>query len=168
MIRILMTFLLMASVPGFAQQDLALTPTGYGSVTFDKPSKTDEKIIEKAKAWAAYYNRDIEYPHDVYDVTSSSFKIDGHRPNAFYYRNRGEAFYHRIKYTITVQINESTYTIGFSVKEIYTSDVLTELTVADFFAPDGRLKEDYLDAKPSLDKTVNGTIRSLTNYLATY
>src|SRR5690606_39711785 len=105
---------------------------------------------------------------DLYDVTETSFKIDGHRPNAFYYRNRGEAFYHRIKYTIHVQIQDLVYTTGFSVKEIYTSKVLTNMTTADFFAADERLKEEYLDAKPSLDKTANGILRSFTNYMATY
>src|SRR5690606_16796117 len=155
MLRIIPIYFLLVSTSLLAQQELSLSPSGYGSVTVPKPMKTTEKIIETAKSWVANYNQTIDHPYEVYDITSDGFKIDGHKPNAFYYRNRGEAFYHRVKYTLDVQLSETTYSIRVSIPEIYTSDVLTELRIADFFAPDGRVKDDYIDAKPSLDKSVN-------------
>jgi hypothetical protein len=142
-----------------------MTPRGFAPATFNKPAKTDEKIIEAARSWAISANSDNPFPYDVYDVTATSFKIDAHRRNAFYYRNRGEAVFHRIKYTIDVNLAEKTYTLTFSIKEIYTSDRLTELTIVDFYAPDGRLKDDYIDVEPSLEKTVNNIIRSFTSYI---
>lgn len=151
-----------------ANAQLQLTPTGFNTITVERPAKTDEKFIELARSWAASYNRTIDYPFEFYNVTANSFDLDAQRPNAFYYRNRGEAYYHRIKYKMHIQLDDKSYTISFSVKEIYTSNVLTEMTVGSLFAPDNRLKEEYLDAKPSLEKTANGIVKSFVDYMATY
>src|SRR5690606_40815343 len=109
-----------------------------------KPAKTDEKFIELANSWAAMYNRTINYPYEIYNVTSNSFDIDAQKPNAFFYRNRGEAYYHRVKYTMHVTLDSRSYNVEFKVKDIYTSDVLTEMTVGKFFASDRRIKQEYL------------------------
>ncbi|HEU0137108.1 MAG TPA: hypothetical protein VFQ50_07440 [Flavobacterium sp.] len=156
--------ILLFALPAIGQE-LELTPRGFESVTFDKPALTDEKLIEAARSWIISVSSDNPYPYDVYDVTANSYKIDAHRQNAFFYRNRGDAVFHRIKYTLAVAIAERTYTVTFSIKEIYTSNRLTEMTIADFFAPDGRLKDDYIDVEPSLEKTVNNIVRSFNSYL---
>ena len=158
--------LLCLYLPAFAQERATLTPGGFQTITFDRPARTQEKLIENAKAWAGYYNRRNEYPYDVYDVTANSLSIDAYNENAFFYRNRGEVHRHRIRYTLHVDIQEKTYTVSFAVKEIYSNNTLTELTVADFFAPDGRLKEDYEEVRPSLEKTANEAIYSFANYMA--
>lgn len=157
---------LLICVPANAQ--LALSPNGFNTITVQKPAKTNEKFIELARSWAANYNRSIDFPYEIYNVTENSFAIDAHRPNAFYYRNRGETYYHRIKYAMKIIINDDSYTINFDVKEIYTSNVLTEMTVASFFAADGRVKQDYLDAPSSLQKSANAVVKSFTDYMSIY
>ena len=164
--KALLLFLLLVAIPGSAQE-LELTPGGFAPVTIAKPSKTNEKFIEKARSWAISVNSDNQYPYDVYDVTENSFKIDAHRENAFFYRNRGEAYFHRIKYTMAVVLSENAYTVNFTIKEIHTSNRLTEMTVADLYTAEGKLKDDYLDAEPSLEKTVNSIIRSFASFVET-
>ena len=164
--NLLATLIFIFSISANAQ--FTLTPSGFNSVTVEKPNKTDDKFIELAKAWAATYNRTINFPYEISNVKTNSFDIGGQLPNAFYYRNRGEAFYHRVKYTMQIELRDKTYIVRFNVNEIYTSNVLTEMTVASFFAPDGRLKEEYLEAKPSLEKSVNGIVKSFVDYMATY
>ena len=93
-----------------AQPKMELTPDGFASVTIPRPAKTSEKLIDLAKAWAPYYNKD-EY--DVYNVTLNSLSIDAMKENAFYYRNRGEVYKHRVKYEMNVGIGETTCTIHF-------------------------------------------------------
>lgn len=162
--KMLLLFVLLANA-AFAQINAELTPGGFRPMTFDRPTKSDEKLIEAVKNWAIYYNRNSDYSYDVYDVTATSASVDGFRNNALFYRNRGEIYRHRIRYTLHVDLAQDTYTVTFSVKEIYSNNTLTELTVSDFFAPDGRLKEDYEEVKPSLQKTAENVIRSFVSYL---
>ena len=140
-----------------------MTPNGFAPIEITRPFKTNEKLIEASKAWADSYNR-VE--NDIYDVTTNSLSIDALKNNAFYYRNVGETFNHRIRYTLQVIFGENTCTLQFIVKEIYAKKSLTTLTVADFFAPDGRLKEDYEEVKPSLELTANNIVRSYINFIS--
>ncbi len=159
-------FFLMLTISINAQ--LIVKPTGFNSIAAEKPDKTNEKFIELAKSWAATYNRTVEFPYEIYNVTATSFEIDAHKPNAFYYRNRGEAYYHRVKYNMKITLDEQTYKVDFAVKEIYTSNVLTEMNLSTFYAPDGRVKQEYIDAIPSLEKSANAIVRSFVDYMSTY
>ena len=155
--------LLLAFYAGSAQPKVELTPNGFASVTIPRPAKTNEKLIELSRAWAPFYNR---YEQDVYNVTGNSITIDAIKNNAYFYRNRGEAYKHRIKYSLKADFNETTITLTFAVKEIYAKNVLTKTTVADFFAPDGRLKEDFEEVKPSLELTANNILRSYAGFIS--
>jgi len=150
----------------FSQATTELTPTGFPSVTFEKPQRTPEKLIERARSWALSYNRNSDGAVDVYDVTDTSLNIDAFRNKAFYYRNRGELYSHRIRYTLKIVFDEKSYSVGFILKEVYSDNRLTTLTTADFFAPDGRLKEDYEEVKPSLESTANTIINSFATFMA--
>lgn len=150
---------------GFAQTEMELTPQGFATVTIPKPEKTPEKLIEHSKNWAAYYNRNNENVYDVYSVTENALSIDTFKDNAYFYRNRGEAFQHKIKYTLKIEFVENTCQITFVVKEIYVKNILIKTTVADFFTAEGRLKDDFKEAKPSLEKTANAIVQSFLNYI---
>lgn len=145
-----------------AQQKLEMTPQGFAPVEIPRPQRTNEKLIELSRDWAANYNR---REHDVYDVTASSMKIDAVRQNAFYYRNRGETYHSNIRYTLAVDFGENNLTITFSVKDIFVRQTLIEKTIADFFASDGRLKSEFLEVKPSLEETVNEIVGSYTTFI---
>jgi hypothetical protein len=147
----------------FSQEKLVLTPNGFAPVEFQKPNNTNEKLIEAAKAWADSYNRG---EHDVYDVTENSLNIDALRENAFFYRNVGETYNYRIRYTLNVEFVEQLCRITFTVKDIYARRTLTKMTVGDFFAPDGRLKEDYEEVKPSLEHTANTIVNSFISFIS--
>jgi hypothetical protein len=164
--KLLFICCLLSAQFGFSQPTAELTPQGFASVEIPKPNKPEDKIVETVRNWVADYNKNNDYGYDIYDVTDTSLKIDSQKENAFFYSNHGENYFHRIKYTLKVDILESNFKVTFSVKEVYTKKTLTEITVADFFTPDGKLKEDYLDAKPSLEKTANGILKSFYDYMA--
>jgi len=147
-----------------AQTNLELTPRGFATIEVSTPDKINEILIQAAKNWAQTYNKKGA---DIYDVTSNALSIDALRSNAYFYRNLGETFQYTIRYTLKINfLPEKKYTISFSVKEIYDNQRLLKMTVADFFTPEGTLKEDFEEVKPSLEKTANSIVSSFSNYIA--
>src|SRR5690606_24140281 len=115
--KLLLLLLLCLVVDGFAQDAVELTPGGFETVIFEKPDRPIDKLMERAKGWAPYYNRNTDYSFDVYDVTENSLSIDAYKPNAFFYRNRGEIYYHRIRYTMKIEFDADIYKVSFFIKE---------------------------------------------------
>ena len=146
-----------------AQNTLEMMPRGFAPITLSAPNKPLEKLIESATAWAPYYNKK---GYDVYDVSANSITIDAWKDNAYFYRNLGERYDYNIKYSLKVVFNsDKTYTLTFAVKDIYAKEVLVKTTVADFFTPEGKLKEDFLDVKPSLENTANKIVKSFAEFI---
>jgi hypothetical protein len=146
-----------------AQPVLEMTPQGFAPVTLSSPSKPLQKLIEAATAWAPYYNKK---GYDIYDVTANSITIDAWKDNAYFYRNLGERYDYNILYSLKVVFNaDGTYTLTFSVKDIYAKEVLVQTTIADFFTPEGKLKEDFLEVKPSLENTANKIVKSFADFI---
>lgn len=164
--KALLLLCFLATATGFSQPKTELTSKGFTAVQVPIPDIPSDKITDAIRAWASEYNKSNEYGYDVYDVTETSISIDSQRDNAFYYTNRGETYYHRIKYSLKIERQQAVFKVTFVLKEVYTKRTLTEITVADFFAPDGRLKEDYVEVKPSLEKTANNILKSFANYMA--
>lgn len=160
--KLLPIFFLFFSWICFSQEPVELTPNGFPSVTFTKPNIPLENLIEASRSWALSHNKNGA---DVYDVTSNSLKIDALRKNAFYYYNLGERYTFDIKYTLAVEFEDTNYTLKFIVKEIYTDNKLIKSTLADYFTPDGKLKEGFEEIKPSLDITVNKLLNSFASFL---
>lgn len=147
-----------------AQTNLILTPQGFATQEFSSPNKINEVLIQAAKNWAQTYNKKGA---DIYDVNSHSISIDALKSNAYFYRNLGEIFQYTIRYTLKVNfLPENKYTVSFSVKEIYDNQRLLETTVADFFTSEGKLKDDFAEVKPSLEKTANSIVTSFVNYIS--
>lgn len=152
------------SVIGLAQPKMEMTPKGFPAVEITTPNKPNEKLIEAAKAWAATFNKN---GYDVYDVTRNSLKIDGLRRNAYFYRHLGETFTYNIKYTLEVIFrSDRTYSLVFSMKEAYAKEALVKTTISDFYLPDGKLKEDFTDVKPSLESTADKIVKSFSDFIA--
>jgi len=146
-----------------AQPKLEMTPKGFAPLEIETPNRPINKLIEQSKEWAPYYNKD---GFDVYDVTENSLTIDARYENAYFYWNIGVKYHFDIKYSLKIVFREDQkYTLTFTVKEIYTDRVPLKTTVADFFTPAGKLKNDYKDVKPSLEKTANKIVKSYINYL---
>ena len=146
-----------------AQNTLEMMPRGFAPISMSAPNKPLEKLIESATAWAPYYNKK---GYDIYDVSANSITIDAWKDNAYFYRNLGERYDYNIKYSLKVVFNsDRTYTLTFAVKDIYAKEVLVKTTVADFFTPEGKLKEDFLDVKPSLENTANKIVKSFAEFL---
>lgn len=147
----------------FAQAKFELTSKGFEPVEIAKPYKTNEKIIEASKTWADSYNK---LTHDVYDVTENSLSIDAMRENAFFYRSLGEIYSYRIKYTLQVTFEEKICKVNFIVKEIYAKKTLTKTSITDYFEPDGKLKEDFAEVKPSIERTANNILNSYSDFIS--
>lgn len=147
-----------------AQPKMEMTPNGFAPVEFKTPNKPTEKLIEAIKAWAPFYNK---RGYDVYEVTENSISVDAMRENAYFYRHLGERYDYNIKYCVKITFNENkTYTVAFSVKEVYAKHALTQTTIADFYTPDGKRKEGFDDVKPSLENTANKIVKSVTDFIA--
>lgn len=147
----------------FAQIELVMTPQGFTPIEFATPNKPSDKLLQSAKSWASYYNKK---GYDVYDVTENSLSIDGFKENAYFYRNLGETYDYHIRYTLKIVFGaDKKSTVAFSVKEIYAKDVLVKTTIADFFTPNGNLKEDFLEVKPSLENTAENIVNSFVVYI---
>jgi len=159
---ILFFAILLISPFAFSQVVMTLTPRGFASVEVARPEKGMERLTETSRAWADVHNK-REY--DVYDITANSLKIDGVRENAFFYRNRGETFYYNIRYTLDVVLNPNSVTVTFSIKDIFTRQTLSELTVADLFTSDGKMKDDYDEVKPSLEQTATDIVNSYAGFI---
>jgi len=147
-----------------AQPKLEMTPQGFKPVEMDTPNKSLHKLLQLSKTWAANYNKK---GYDVFDVTENSLTIEALSENAYYYWNLGVKYSYDIKYTLKIVFEENQkYTLTFTVKEIHTNAVQAKTTIADFFTPEGNLKEDFKDVQPSLENTVNQIVKSYTNFIA--
>jgi len=158
--------LIFCASPAFAQINLELTPQGFPSFTIARPKVPDDKLIESVRNWVATYNEKNQYGYDVTEVSEAGMTIDAYKRNAFYYNNRGEIYQHRIRYTMRLEFSSDNIKTSFAVKEIYAHKNLLELEVVDFFLPDGRLKDDYRDAKPSLEKTANLILNNFVDFMS--
>ena len=147
-----------------AQTKLELTPKGFLPLEVEIPNKPLNKLMEQSKDWAHYYN---EKGSDVFAVTKNSLTIEARYENAYYYWNLAVKYDFDIKYSLKIVFGEDQkYTLTFIVKEIYIDNVPIKTTVTDFFTAEGKLKENFKDAKPSLEITANRIIKSYVNSLA--
>lgn len=147
-----------------AQTKLELTPQGFMPLDMKTPNKQLDELIDTSKSWAAYYNKK---GYDISEVTTNSLTIEAKDENAYYYYNVGVKYNNDIRYTLKINFNpDKTYTLKIAVKEIYAENVLLKTTVADFFTEEGKLKDDFRDAKPSLENTINGIVKSFTAFIA--
>lgn len=147
-----------------AQTKLELTPQGFMPLEVKTPNRPLDKLIEIAKAWAPYFNKK---GYDISGVTENSLIVQGRFENAFYYYNLGVKYNHDIRYSLKITFIETgNYNLDFSVTEIYAKNVLLKTTPADFFNTEGKLKDDFRDAKPSLETTANKVVKSFIGFLA--
>ncbi len=147
-----------------AQTKLEMTPKGFEPLTMEMPNILMTKLIDQSKAWAPYYNKNGV---DVFDVTENSLSIEALIENAYYNYNLGVKYNYDIKYILKIVFGDNQkYTITFIVKDIYIDSVPLKSALADFFTPEGKLKSDYKDVKPSLENTVNNLIKSYTSFIA--
>ncbi len=146
-----------------AQVKLKITPQGLSTLELPTPNRPIDQLIELSKSWAASYNKKGA---DVSNVTENSLTVDARVENAFYSYNVGVKYNYDIKYKLEIEFKEDqTYSLGISVKEIYAENVLTKTTLADFFTAEGKLKDDFRDAKPSLENTLNKILNSYVNFI---
>jgi hypothetical protein len=147
-----------------AQPKTEMTPQGFPAVELPTPNKPHEKLIELTKAWASYYNQD---GYDVFDVTDNSATVGALKINACFHRSLGVLYDYNIRYTLKIVFSkEKTYTLKFSANEFYADDILTKTNIPDFFTTDGKIKEDFEEVKPSLERTANKIIESYSNFIA--
>lgn len=151
-----------------AQPQMELKPYGFDPVEVEIPSITPEKFIELSKSWAATFNRN-QKGYDVSDVTSNSLTITAYKRNAFFYRNLGDSFQYAIRYTMKLTVHATSYTLIFTVTDIYANDdVVINYKIPDYFLPSGQLKDGYDDLRPSLEKTVNDIVTSHYNAIVNF
>lgn len=160
--------LLLALIPMMisAQNKMELTPQGFQSFDIPRPDVPLDKLENRIRAWVMAYNEKNEFGYDIYEVSEAGLKIDAYKMNAFYYRNRGETFQHRIKYSLKIDYLDRNLRVKFSVLEVYMGKNRVDLDPLKFFDTDGKLKSDYLDAKPSLEKTAQKITDSFSAYMA--
>ena len=147
----------------FAQPKFELTPQGFNTVEIPRPNLVNEQLMENTRTWAGSYNKK---KYDIFDVSENSVTIDAVKENAFYYRNVGETFYFKIVYSMKLTFGIENITADFSVKEIFQKKTLVQSKITDYFAPDGKLKEDFEEVKPSIEQTANNILNSYMSFIA--
>ncbi len=162
---LLTAILLLSFIFGQSQIFMDLTPKGFAEIKINKPKRPVEELIKTAKDWN--YANNFDKISTVYDVTATGLKIDAMRNNAFFYRSRGEKYVYQIKYTLVVEFMPETYTVKFLVPEIYGKEKLTENKISDYFTSEGKVKQDFENVKPSLEKTANTIVNSFADFMAT-
>lgn len=160
--KLLSLFFFFSCFIAFSQERIALTPNGFPTVTITKPNIPLENLIDASKSWALSYNKNGA---DVYEVTLNTLKIDALKKGAFHYYSLGERYTFDIKYSLAVEFGDVNYTLKLTVKEIYTDDKPIKSTLADYFTPEGKIKEGFEEIKPSLEITVNKIISSFATYI---
>gem|GEM_PF-726193 len=162
--RFLTLLFVLALTTSWSQVVAEMTPKGFTPVSFPTPPKTLEKLIEASKSWAATYNKD---GFDVTDVTENSLTVSGLKKYACYYWNLGVRYDYNIRYTLKITFEkDNTCKVVFNTKEFYANNVLTKTTIPDFFTPEGQLKQDFKDVKPTLEATVDRMIQSYVNFIS--
>ena len=153
---------------------LELDARGFAPVEVQIPTTVNEKLIEVTKAWAGEYNNrkstsSNRKGYDVTDVTDNSMTVHAYKRNAFFYRERGQAFNHSIDYTLKFNFYETYYTVEFAVENIYIdNDKLIESDIPDYFTSAGRLKEGYDELETSLEANANEIVLSHYNFLISF
>ncbi|MNK06552.1 hypothetical protein D3C87_244510 [compost metagenome] len=144
---------------------MELNPNGFDPITVSIPEIRTERLIDATKTWAPDFNQ-RQKGYDITDVTSNSLTISAFKKNAFFYRNLGERFQYTIKYSMKITFYNGSYTLLFTVTDIYADDdKLVSYKIPDYFTASGQLKDGYSDLKPSLEKTVNNIVTSHYNYI---
>lgn len=166
---ILLTFICFCCMTIHAQTlEMELSSSGFSPISITIPETTNEKLLSLTKNWTVNYNRNKDGA-DITNVSSNTMTVTAYKQNAFYYSNKGETFYHRIKYEMTFEFNRDSYKVSFTVTEIYLNDdSLLDYTVPDYFNSDGELKDGYNTLQESLEKTVNDIVKSHYNFIINY
>lgn len=148
---------------GVAQNLVEMTPQGFEPITVTTANKPIDQLIERSKSWA----NANKYGADASDVTGNSLTITGFKPLAAYYYNVGVKYNYDLRYEIKVVFQaDHTATLTFNAKEFYANEVLTKTKVSDFYTPEGKLKDDFRDVKPSLETTVDRLLRSYSSAIS--
>lgn len=166
---ILLTFICFCCIAMHAQPpEMELNANGFSPISITIPETTNEKLLSLTKNWTLNYNRNKDGA-DITNVSSNTMTITAYKQNAFYYSNKGETFYHRIKYEMALKFNTNNYSVAFTVTEIYlNNDSLLEYKIPDYFNSDGELKDDYNTLKESMEETVNDIVKSHYNFIINY
>jgi hypothetical protein len=147
-----------------AQTTIELTPQGFASIEMKTPDKPLDQLITASKSWASVYNKKGA---DVSEVTENSLTVDAKIVNAYYTYNVGVKYNYDIEYTLKIEFQSNkTYTMRISVKDIYTENIVVKTKTADFFTAEGKVKDDFKDAKPSLENSINKVLKSYVNFIA--
>lgn len=162
-------FLFLISFTALAQPPkMELKPYGFDPIDVALPDTPNDKLIEVTKAWAYEFNK-REQQVDITDVTANSMTVSAYKRNGFYYRSRGEAHEHKIRYTMKIAFYGSRYTLAFTVEDIYADgDALIDYKLPDYFTSAGNLKEGYTDLRESLERTVNDIVTSHYNFMINF
>lgn len=167
--RLMLLLCLVCSLLAFAQPpSLTLGPQGFEPVTVSIPPAEAKKLMAVTKAWATEHQRSSERV-ELSNVSGNSLTITVYKQNAFFYRDRGETFYHNIKLLMNVEFRDTSYNFDVSVPEIYSEEGrLLKYRIPDYFTDDGTLKEGYDGLKESLEVTVNKIAANYYNFLVNY
>lgn len=164
--RAFLPFFLLFFSTVFAQTQVELTPSGFSPnpVSEKIPAMTNERFMDLTRLWIEEFTRGTG---TVSELTANSLTLDAYRDNAFYFTNLGETYYFKVRYQMKIAKNGNTYTASLQVTQIQNTRSVLESTLADYFLPDGTLKEGFEQVKPSMEKTANIILGSFYRYIAT-
>lgn len=164
---LLFLLLLLNSNLTFSQDisELKLTNSGVEHVTLDFGSLTSNEIYEKSIKWL---HESFINPKDVLkeNVENQKIKIEGFSKKAWWYKSMGIKNYNHMQYTVLIYIKNKSVVFEYKVGQFYMLEgSKTQYSYRMFFAKNGSIRKQYVDAVSSLELTMNSLLISYYNYI---
>lgn len=149
------THLFSQSIPKFE-----LTKSGVQSVEVIIDSSNTKEIYQKALKWV---NETFEKPKSVItrDQKNKYLRINGFRKNAWLYKSQDKVEIIDMEYSFSIAIKDKKVRLRFSIGQFWSENKKTIYDYTAFFNNTGEIKEDYTDAKQSLENSMNEIASSL-------
>jgi hypothetical protein len=161
-------FLLLAFLnQAFSQdiQELKLTKDGVIPVELNFGDLTTNQIYDRTLMWI---QEDYVNPKDVFkeNIENEKIKLDGFAKKAWWYKSMGLKNYNHMQYSVVIIFNENKVIFEFIVGDFYILEgPKAQYDYRMFFNKDGNVRNQYIDAVPSLELTMNTILLSFYNYV---
>jgi hypothetical protein len=141
---------------------------GIAPITTSIPTLLPERFISITKSWAQAFTRP-KGGYDASNVSSNTITISAFEKNGFSYQNTGERIDNKIRYSLVITFTPNSYTVQFVVDDIYgDNNIALTYKLADYYKPDGSLKDGYEGLETSLEATINDIVQSHYSYIVNY
>lgn len=144
---------------------LKLTVNGVEPIVVKTQDLNKTAIYNKTLAWV---NTNYLDPKNAIKENSvnTKIKVEGFKRRAWYYKSMGIKNYNHMLYTIEVVCNDGDFEFNYLIGDFFIDEGQSaQYDYKMFFKKDGSVRKQYIEAIPSIEKTMNELLISLYNYI---